>query len=181
MREARQNYVPLNLASERLRGDREVVMAAVSQTGQWLPVRGPEPNLQYASSALRDDRAVVEASVRATGGFGSLALASERLRDDMELAVLAVEKYAPGLEIYVDAGYEAMSMRIRSNRGLFLEILAKVDDPKAQWSGMPSPVSRAYILHGKAAPVLQRDESVLRACTAATQAAMKAHDSDEGD
>ena len=76
---------------------------------------------------------------------------------------------------------EAMSVRIRSNRGLFLEILAKVDDPKAQWSGMPSPVSRAYILHGKAAPVLQRDELVLRACAAATQAAMKAHDSDEGD
>lgn len=166
-------------------------MAAVSQMGQWLPVRGPEPNLQYASSALRDDRAVVEASVRATGGFGSLALASERLRDDMELAALAVEKYAPALEIYVDAGYEAMSVRIRSNRGLFLEILAKVDDPKAQCSWKRSQ-SRAYILHGKAAPVLQRDESVLRACTAATQAAMNDtydlgpvephdHDSDEGD
>ena len=114
------------------------------------------------------------------------------LRDENVLfwrAILAVEKYAPALEIYVDAGYEAMSVRIRSNRGLFLEILAKVDDPKAQWSGMPSPVSRAYILHGKAAPVLQRDESVLRACTAATQAAMNDpgpvephdHDSDEGD
>ena len=59
-------------------------------------------------------------------------------------------------------------------------------------SSAHASTATATASYGKAAPVLQRDESVLRACTAATQAAMNDpydpgpvephdHGSDEGD
>lgn len=117
--------LPLRFASERLRADRDVVLAAVTQRMNAL-----YPNLEHASEALRDDRDLVEACMRATGGgFVCLQFASARLRDNRELVSLAIESYerkwcACGL----DTGFSSLSMRLRSDRSVFMEALAKSDD-----------------------------------------------------
>ena len=160
-------FCPLAIASERLRNDRDVVLTAVSQRTQGSEKgEKPRPNLKDASDALRDDRAVVEAAVRATrGGFISLAVASERLRDDLDLAALAVSVYAPTSGVDIDKGYEAMSERVRSDRALFLELLAKADDPSLRHPHMPrrSHPSRAAFLLRAAAPALKADKEIVLA------------------
>jgi hypothetical protein len=189
------DYVPLFVASERLRNDRDVVLAAVSQREQGSVLR-PRPNLTDASDALRDDRAVVEAAVRATrGGFVSLAVASERLRNDLDLAALAVSAYEPTYEVRIDKGYEAMSERVRSDRALFLELVAKADHPlslglcemserEKRRRGLDSSEpdtrrrdSRVAKLLAKAADALQGDkEAVLAAIAKDVEAIYEASD-----
>ena len=153
----------LAVASERLRGDRDVVLLAVQQTDddEDFP-----PSIKFASAALRDDRAVVEASIRTRGGFVCLAHASERLRDDMDLALFALSCYEPSYDVNVDEGYDSLSARIRSDRKLFLELVAAADHPSTKWpqdSGEYFEPSRVRFLLRKAAPALQRDKSVVLA------------------
>ena len=69
----------LEFASDELRADREVVLAAVSQHGFAL---------QYASDALRDDAEVVLAAVKMDGV--ALKFASDELRGDREVVLGAV-------------------------------------------------------------------------------------------
>lgn len=149
MLDAMSETLPLNYASERLRGDRDVVLAAVSQERNNI-----YPNLQHAPDALRDDRRIVEAAMRGTGGgFLSLQYASARLRDDRALASEAIQSYvvkhAHGLEM----GFDKMSTRLKSDRALFMEALAKYDD-------LQNPPSFAsHFLH--AADVSLRDDKEL--------------------
>ena len=117
--------LPLTFASDRLRADRDVVLAAVTQK-----MNARNPNLQHASEALRDDRDIVEAAIGATGGgFNSLQFASARLRDDRDLALLAIQSYTRKHSgCGLDTGFRSLSMRLRSDRSLFMEALAKSED-----------------------------------------------------
>jgi len=71
----------LENASERLRSDRRIVLAALAMDGG---------NLKWASSELKKDRDVVLAAMHAEQGGGSFALAfaSDELRNDPELIAL---------------------------------------------------------------------------------------------
>ena len=122
--------------------------------------------------------------MRATrGGFVSLAVASERLRDDLDLAALAVSVYAPTSGVDIDKGYEAMSERVRSDRALFLELVAKADHPLSLGlcdSSEREPRqgdSRVAKLLAKAADALQGDkEAVLAAVAKDVEAIYEASD-----
>ena len=69
----------LQYATEELRGDREIVMAAVTQNG-WA--------LQFATEALRGDREIVMAAV--TQNWRALRHATEELRGDNEIMEVAL-------------------------------------------------------------------------------------------
>jgi hypothetical protein len=78
---AAQNGYALQFASQRLRNNRDVVLAAVERSGYAL---------HFASEKLRNDRDVVLAAVQQN----SLALqfASERLRNECDVLMTAVEQ-----------------------------------------------------------------------------------------
>ena len=66
----------------------------------------------------------------------------------------------------VDEGYDSLSARIRSDRKLFLELVAAADHPATKWpqdAGECFEPSRVRFLLRKAAPALQRDKSVVLA------------------
>ena len=94
-----------------------------------------------------------------------MAVASERLRDELDLAALAVSVYAPTSGVDIDKGYEAMSERVRSDRALFLELLAKADDPALRYRhmSMHDHPSRAAFLLRTAAPALKADKEIVLA------------------
>lgn len=82
-------------ASERIRGDKEVVLAAVKSN----------PNaLRFASDAMKDDKDVV-LEVATRGLIGS---ASEKLRGNRELALLAVRQNA--------YAFESLSKELRGDK-----------------------------------------------------------------
>ena len=70
---------PLSLLSDRLRDNREVVMAAVRQCGS---------QLESASERLRDDRDIVAEAIRED--HGAIQYASDSLREDKEMALLTL-------------------------------------------------------------------------------------------
>ena len=74
-----QDRLPLQHASLELRGDREVVMAAVAEHGYAL---------EFASEDLRGDREVVMAAVANDGD--ALRFAAECLRGDREVVMTAI-------------------------------------------------------------------------------------------
>ena len=76
----RNQGLALGCVSEKLRGDREVVMEAVRQNGLAL---------EHASEELRGDREVVMEAVRQIGS--ALQHASEELKDDREILMEAVK------------------------------------------------------------------------------------------
>ena len=71
----------LHFASEALRADRDVALAAVAQDGSAL---------EYASDALRDDKEIVLAAVRQNGW--ALRHASPDLQADREVVLAAVRQ-----------------------------------------------------------------------------------------
>ena len=85
------NGLALQYASERLRDDKDVVLAAVKEDGH---------TLQFVSDRLRDDKDVVMAAVKQEGYI--LDYASSRLKDDEEVVLAAIKEYAYVLEIASD-------------------------------------------------------------------------------
>ena len=77
----------LQFATEELKGDRQIVMTAVSQDG-WA--------LQFAREELRGDREIVMATVSQHGG--ALQFATEELKADHEIVMTAVSKTGWALE-----------------------------------------------------------------------------------
>ena len=77
----RKSGYALEYASDTLKNDREIVLVAVRQNG-WV--------LKYASEELKNDREIVLTAVRRNGG--ALQYASEELRNDKGI-VLVAEKY----------------------------------------------------------------------------------------
>eukprot|EP00971_Amphidinium_carterae_P112089 2220206-Amphidinium_carterae.1 len=71
----------LQFAADSLRGDREIVLAAVQRDGDFL---------EHTTEALRADREVVLAAVR--GEMPSFEYASESLRSDREVVLAAVQR-----------------------------------------------------------------------------------------
>ena len=69
-----------------MRGDTEVVLAAVQENGSAL---------KYASDALQADHAVVLAAVRNLGG--ALTFASEALQNDLQIVLSAVKQSSKGV------------------------------------------------------------------------------------
>ena len=78
----KSNGNQLEYASEALRGDREIVLAAVKFNGD---------QLEYASEELRGDKEIVLAAVQHSGSYGALQYASEELRGDREVVLAAVK------------------------------------------------------------------------------------------
>jgi len=160
MLDALRGNISLFYASERLIGDREAVIAAVSQTGPINQIY--HPNLQFADERLRDDRGVVEAAIRGSdGGFRALQYASDRLRDDRDLAFMAIQLYCPKTAPFsLSSSYRDLSLRLRSDRELFLQVLAKSaacsDNVCRRESGIVE-------LLQSAGPVLQEDRNVVLA------------------
>ena len=80
----------LHYASEKLKDDREIVLAAVTKSGSAL---------EFASDKLKDDKEIVLAAVTKNGFY--LQYASNRLKDDKEIVLVAVAedgqalRYAP--------------------------------------------------------------------------------------
>lgn len=77
---ARGEYTVLNFASQRLRGDRDVVRAAIRHCGGM--------SLMYASMELRGDRELVMAAIDSHAG--ALEYASPALRADRDVVLRAV-------------------------------------------------------------------------------------------
>jgi hypothetical protein len=120
----------LNRASEELRGDPEVVRAAVQQ-GRWFQLKHapaalradrafvlslPSVALEHLSPELRADREVVLAAMRCGSGGSTLHAASEELKADREVVLAAVRGS--------DAALEHASPQLRADREL---VLASVD------------------------------------------------------
>ena len=81
LRAVERDWRALQYASEELKGDREVVMAAIKHTS-WA--------LEYASEELKGDREVVMAAVRQTGR--ALQYASAELKGDREVLMKAIKQ-----------------------------------------------------------------------------------------
>ena len=162
MLDALRGNISLFYASERLIGDREAVISAVSQTGS---INRLQSNLQFADERLRDDRGVVEAAIRGSdGGFRALCHASDRLRDDRDLAFMAVQLYCPETAPFsLSSSYRNLSLRLRSDRELFLQAVAKSVPLSAACSYNWRRTSGIDELLESAGPVLQADRSVVLA------------------
>eukprot|EP01046_Picozoa_sp_COSAG06_P008717 COSAG06_NODE_443_length_15706_cov_348.207022_10_plen_738_part_00 len=104
-------YKILMGAPEELRGDKEVALAAVAQSGGAL---------QYASEELRGDKEVALAAVATSGG--ALVYASEALRGDEEVALAAVAQAGYALQ------YASEELRGDKEFMLNVELLGQVQD-----------------------------------------------------
>ena len=82
----KQNGYALQHASEELKGDREVVMAAVKQNGYAL---------RQACEELKGDREVIMAAVKQNGN--ALFYASEELKSDREVVMAALKQNGDAL------------------------------------------------------------------------------------
>ena len=82
-----KNGSALWFATEELKGDREIVLAAVSRNG-WA--------LQYATEELKGDREIVLAAVSRNGW--ALQYATEELKGDREIVLAAVSEYGQALQ-----------------------------------------------------------------------------------
>ena len=81
----------LHYASEKLKDDREIVLAAVTKSGSAL---------EFASTKLKDDKEIVLAAVTKIGSY--LQYASNRLKDDKEIVLVAVAKNGQALRYASD-------------------------------------------------------------------------------
>ena len=109
-------YSPLMYASEALRADKEVVIAAVQQNGNAL---------KFASEELRADKEVVIAAVQQDGG--ALEFASEELRADKEVVMAAVKQDGKALE-YASEEFRAdkeVVLAAVQNKGYALELASE--------------------------------------------------------
>jgi len=84
----------LKYASEKLKDDKEVVLAAVNQSSSALIDK--DSALEHASERLKDDKEVVLAAVKKRGS--ALKYASERLKDDKEVVLVALKEKGSALE-----------------------------------------------------------------------------------
>jgi hypothetical protein len=80
-------YGSLSCASEELRADREIVLAAVSQNQQ--NTEGTDL-LFWASDALKNDPEVVLLAVQNCGDGGAFESASNKMKEDFDIALAAV-------------------------------------------------------------------------------------------
>ena len=106
----------LQYASEKLKDDREIVLAAVTKSGSALEfasdklkddkeivltaVTNRGYSLQYASTKLKDDKEIVLVAVT-NGGF-ALQYASDKLKDDKEIVLAALDNKGRALEYASD-------------------------------------------------------------------------------
>ncbi|GBR75752.1 hypothetical protein NO2_0395 [Candidatus Termititenax persephonae] len=138
-----KNGYALEYASETLRGDREIVLAAVNRNGTVLQyasetLRGDKELALLAiekvseydsisnlvrslSPELLDDRDVMLAAMNINKNGSLLKYASETLRGDKELALLAIEKAI----VCVDDLVSSLSPELRNNREVILAAVSK--------------------------------------------------------
>ena len=95
-------------ASDRLKADRDIVLAAVQTDGQML---------YYTTKELRDDKEIVLKAVEQKPLI--LKYASSRLRSDIDVAIMAIksakEKYHGPEEHYVKDVYKFLEPEIKEN------------------------------------------------------------------
>ena len=119
----------LGYAAEELRGDRDVVLAAVRHDGYAL---------QFASDELKDDKEIVLTAIETYEG-DVLEYASERLKDDKETVLAAVKRCGDSI------GFA--SERLRHDNDV---IRAVLDLYPGQFENLPEDVQEDldYILFG---------------------------------
>ena len=83
----------LKFASDKLKDDKEIVLAAVANNALEYPFKYA---LEFASEKIKDDREIVLAAVTKSGS--ALEFASDKLKDDKEIVLAAVTKYGGALE-----------------------------------------------------------------------------------
>lgn len=111
----------LRTLSAEFRNDKEIVLAAVSQSSM-----SPTADvLEYASESLRNDKEVVLAAVKAKSFSVSKALsfASQILRDDKEVVLAAVSNQGSSIQY--------ASKRLQSSREV---VLSAVQSPEGGWA-----------------------------------------------
>ena len=101
-----ENCPPLLMkASESLRADKEVVLAAVSQNGE---------ELEFASKELQSDREVVLAAI--DNNVSAIEFASDNFRNDKEVILTAVKNSS-----IFGSAFEYASEELKSDREFILE------------------------------------------------------------
>jgi predicted RNA-binding protein (virulence factor B family) len=116
-------------ASESLRADKEVVLAAVSQNGE---------ELEFASKELQSDREVILTAVKNSSIFGSaFEYASEELKSDREFILEAVKRDGRALKY--------ASEELRSDREIVLEAI-KFDLYTLAYASKKLMSDRSFIL-----------------------------------
>jgi uncharacterized protein YacL (UPF0231 family) len=81
-----KNSHALALASERLRNDQDIVLAAVQQRFHFAPFA-----LQHASAKLRGDRKIVRAALNQEHGIRCFKYIAPKLQNDHRLALLSIK------------------------------------------------------------------------------------------
>jgi predicted RNA-binding protein (virulence factor B family) len=105
-----ENCPPLLMkASESLRADKEVVLAAVSQNGE---------ELEFASKELQSDREVVLAAI--DNNVSAIEFASDNFRNDKEVILTAVKNSS-----ICGSAFEYASEELKSDREFILEAVKK--------------------------------------------------------
>ncbi|CAE7411355.1 ANK1 [Symbiodinium natans] len=151
-------YGALLHAPPELRGDQEVVAAAVKESGFAL---------EFASEALRGNREVVLAAVEQDGR--ALRYASVALRGDRDFLLVAVEQNADALEF--------ASKALRGDREVVLAAV-KVDGTAFRFASEELRTDQTFLLEAVeatrawwlvelAAEALRADESFVEECKAA--------------
>jgi hypothetical protein len=99
--------------SPELRGDRDIVLAAVSKHGH---------NLKYASDELKNDREVVLKAIANDNSKGAIAFkcCSEDVKGDIEVALAALSKNKFNMRY--------LSHKLKANREFVLRAFASDDD-----------------------------------------------------
>lgn len=118
----------IRYASERLRDDRELVMAAVSQHHEAL---------KYASERLRDDRELILAAV--SHHWNALKYASERLKDDREVVLAAVSQEGEAIRFAGErilSDYQVVLRAISQSYYAFLRLPQRIRDEYPQLRGI---------------------------------------------
>ena len=110
---AAQDGFDLEFASEELRAERQVVLAAVKQFGNAL---------EYASKELRADREIVLAAVKRNGW--ALRFASKELRADRQFVLAAVKAGGDALQF--------ASVELRADRYM-VKFAMKCTRPQKLW------------------------------------------------
>lgn len=109
----------IKFASERLQGDRRILIEAASHADSEL-IFYDEPMAQH-----NDDDELVGLAIDANGA--NIAYASERIRSDFDWAMRAVSNRR---DIYPEASYEDLSDALKKDRRIALAV--------AKWNRMPS-------------------------------------------
>eukprot|EP00931_Biecheleriopsis_adriatica_P075649 TRINITY_DN49463_c0_g1_i1.p1 TRINITY_DN49463_c0_g1~~TRINITY_DN49463_c0_g1_i1.p1 ORF type:complete len:377 (+),score=67.41 TRINITY_DN49463_c0_g1_i1:77-1207(+) len=180
------NVLSFPKAPESLRGDREAVLLAVQQKGEYLKfaadhlrqdreivlaaITADGTALQYAADEFRSDRSVVLASFKSFTGWG-FNFASEAIRADHDVALAAVSKSGMTVQLCLGEAKESLEIALAAVNN-FPEALDKVAAPfQNNRDVVLAAVAKSGIVVRYASEELRADrEIMLAACRSYNEA-----------